>query len=59
MAGAGASVSFPSSLVRIEKASTAELNRWTDRLLTAESLADVLGTKARRRVQPTVPRAPH
>ena len=35
-------------MARIDKASTAELNRWADRVLTAESLAEVLGTKARR-----------
>ena len=35
-------------MARIDKASTAELNRWANRVLTAESLAEVLGTKARR-----------
>ena len=35
-------------MARIDKASAAELNRWADRVLTAESLAEVLETKARR-----------
>jgi hypothetical protein len=35
-------------IARVDKASAAELNRWADRVLTAESLAEVLGTKARR-----------
>jgi hypothetical protein len=47
-----------SSAARIDKASVADLNRWGDRVLTAESLAEVLGTKARRRAQaPAHPRA--
>jgi hypothetical protein len=34
---------------RIDKAAAADLTRWADRMLTAASLDEVLGTKTRRR----------
>jgi hypothetical protein len=37
------------AVARIDKASIADLDTWTRRLLTAESLDEVLGAKARRK----------
>jgi hypothetical protein len=37
------------TVARIDKAGAAELDKWTDRVLFAESLDAVLGTKARRK----------
>ncbi|MFS8068288.1 MAG: transposase, partial [Byssovorax sp.] len=42
--------SVPATTVaRVVKAGAAELDRWADRVLLAESLDAVLGTKARRK----------